>query len=128
MAALGPEYRALVFDWPGHGKTWPLPGNEYYELAQKYLPNGSCGVVSFGVAGGREKAERFMTGLTRCNIATHVSDAQTCILHPASSTHRQMSDEQLKAAGIAPEFVRLSVGIEHAGDIIADLDQALAQI
>ena len=109
-------------------KYCSLPGNEYYELAKKYLPGGSCGVVSFGVAGGREKAETFMNRLTRCNIATHVSDAHTCVLHPASSTHRQLSDDQLAAAGVPPEFVRLSVGIEHAGDIIADLDQALAHI
>ncbi len=109
-------------------KYCSLPGNEYYELAQKYLPGGSCGVVSFGIAGGREKAEQFMNKLTICNIATHVSDAHTCILHPASSTHRQLSEEQLRAVGVAPEFVRLSVGIEQVEDIIADLDQALAQI
>jgi len=105
-----------------------LEGDEDYELAQKYLPNGSCGVVSFGVKGGRYKAEAFMNKLKRCNIATHVSDAHTCILHPASSTHRQLSDEQLLAAGIHPEFVRLSVGLEQVDDIIADLDQALASI
>ncbi|SBV92088.1 O-acetylhomoserine (thiol)-lyase [uncultured delta proteobacterium] len=105
-----------------------LPGDACYDLARKYLPNGSCGVVSFGVKGGREAAETFMNALTRCNIATHVSDARTCILHPASSTHRQLSDEQLAAAGVAPEFVRLSVGIEYADDIIADLDQGLARL
>ena len=109
-------------------KYCSLPGNAYYELAQKYLPNGSCGVVSLGVKGGKEAAEKFMNALTRCNIATHVSDAHTCVLHPASSTHRQMSDEQLAAAGVQPEFVRLSVGIEDAGDILADLDQALAKL
>ena len=109
-------------------KYCSLPGSEWYALAQKYLPNGSCGVVSFGVAGGRDKAERFMNALTRCNIATHVSDAQTCILHPASSTHRQLTDEQLAAAGIQPEFVRLSVGIEHVDDIIEDIAQALATV
>jgi O-acetylhomoserine (thiol)-lyase len=105
-------------------KYCSLPGNEYYDLAQKYMPDGSCGVVSFGVKGGRDAAESFMNRLTRCNIATHVSDAHTCILHPASSTHRQMTDEQLRAAGVRPEFVRLSVGIEAVEDIIADLDQA----
>ncbi len=109
-------------------KYCSLPGDEYYPLAQKYLPNGSCGVVSFGVAGGRKNAEAFMNRLTRCTIATHVSDAHTCILHPASSTHRQLTDEQLAAAGVQPEFVRLSVGIEHAGDIIDDLEQALRGI
>lgn len=105
-----------------------LPGNKYYDLARKYLPNGSCGVVSFGVKGGKETAERFMAGLTKCNIATHVSDAHTCILHPASSTHRQLTDAQLKAAGIGPDFVRLSVGIEDVGDLKADLEQAFGRI
>lgn len=109
-------------------KYCSLPGNEYYPLAQKYLPDGSCGVVGFGVKGGKEAAERFMNALKRCNIATHVSDAHTCILHPASSTHRQMADEQLAAAGVRPEFVRLSVGIEDAGDILADIDQALSSL
>lgn len=109
-------------------KYCSLPGNEFYALAQKYLPNGSCGVVSFGIKGGKAAAETFMNGLKRCNIATHVSDAQTCVLHPASSTHRQMSDEQLAAAGVQPEFIRLSMGIEAAVDIIADLDQALAAV
>ena len=105
-----------------------LPENEYYELARKYLPNGACGVVSFGVKGGRNSAEKFMNALKRCNVATHVSDAHTCVLHPASSTHRQMSDEQLAAAGIQPNFVRLSVGIEGVDDILADLEQALAGV
>ena len=109
-------------------KYCSLPGGDQYALARKYLPNGSCGVVSFGVKGGRDNAEAFMNKLKRCNIATHVSDAHTCILHPASSTHRQLTDEQLRAAGIQPEFVRLSVGIEQVDDIIADLDQALAAI
>ena len=103
-----------------------LPNHKHYALAQKYLPNGSCGVISFGVKGGKDTAESFMSKLTRCNIATHVSDAQTCVLHPASTTHRQLTDEQLKAIGISPEMVRLSVGIEYAGDLIADLEQALA--
>ena len=109
-------------------KHCSLPDNEYYKLAQKYLPNGSCGVVSFGVKGGRDAAEKFMNALTRCNIATHVSDAHTCVLHPASSTHRQMTDEQLIAAGIKPDFVRLSLGIEAVEDILADLEQALAKV
>ena len=109
-------------------KYCSLPGDEYHDLALKYLPNGSCGVVSFGVKGGRDAAEKFMNALTRCNIATHVSDAHTCVLHPASSTHRQMTDTQLASAGVQPDFVRLSVGIEYAGDIIADLDQALAKL
>lgn len=102
-----------------------LPGNPYYELAQKYLPQGSCGVISFGIRGGREKAERFMGRLELCHIATHVSDAQTCVLHPASSTHRQMSEAELISAGISPEMVRLSVGLENAADLMADLRQAL---
>lgn len=109
-------------------KYCSLPGDAQYALAQKYLPNGSCGVVSFGVKGGRNDAETFMNNLTRCNIATHVSDAHTCILHPASSTHRQMTDDQLRAGGIQPEFVRLSLGIEDVRDIIEDLDQAFATI
>lgn len=103
-----------------------LPSDPYYALAQKYLPNGSCGVVSFGVAGGRAAAEKVMGGLKMASIATHVADARTCCLHPASSTHRQMSDAELEAAGVAPDLIRLSCGIEAAEDIIADIDQALA--
>ena len=102
-----------------------LPGNKYYERAKKYMPNGTCGVVSFGVKGGRAAAEKFMAKLKIEMIATHVEDAHTCVLHPASSTHRQMSDEELLAAGVAPDLVRLSVGIENVEDIIADLKQAL---
>ena len=102
-----------------------LPGNKYYERAKKYMPNGTCGVVSFGVKGGRAAAEKFMAKLKIAMIATHVADAHTCVLHPASSTHRQMSDEELLAAGVAPDLVRLSVGIENVEDIIADLKQAL---
>ena len=102
-----------------------LPGNRYYERARKYLPNGSCGVVSFGVMGGRSAAEAFMKKLTVAMIATHVADAHTCVLHPASSTHRQMTDDELRAGGISPDLVRLSVGIENVRDIIADLEQAL---
>lgn len=102
-----------------------LPGNKYYERAQKYMPHGTCGVISFGVKGGRAAAERFMAGLKLAMIATHVADAHTCVLHPASSTHRQMSDAELEAAGVAPDMVRFSVGIENVDDIIADIDQAL---
>lgn len=102
-----------------------LKGNKYYELAKKYMPNGTCGVISFGVKGGRQVAEKFMSNLKLAIIATHVADSRTCVLHPASSTHRQMSDEELKAAGVLPDMVRLSVGVENVNDIIADLTQAL---
>ena len=105
-----------------------LPGDPYYELGQKYLPHGSCGVVSFGVKGGRAAAERFMAGLKLASIATHVADAKTCVLHPASSTHRQMNDEELVAAGVSPDLIRLSVGIEGLDDLIADVEQALAGV
>ena len=105
-----------------------LKGNKYYELAQKYMPNGTCGVVSFGVKGGRKAAEKFMKNLKLAMIATHVADAHTCVLHPASSTHRQMNDEELIAAGVAPDLIRLSVGIENVNDIIADVKQALDQV
>ena len=105
-----------------------LPGDKYYELAQKYLPNGCCGVVSFGVKGGRAAAERFMAGLKLASIATHVADAKTCVLHPASATHRQMNDAELAAAGVSPDLVRFSVGIEDLGDLIADLAQALERV
>lgn len=105
-----------------------LPGDRYHALAEKYLPCGSCGVVSFDVAGGRKEAEKFMAGLALCNIETHVADSHTCCLHPASSTHWQMTDEELVAAGISPSMVRLSLGLEDADDIIADLDQALAAL
>ncbi len=102
-----------------------LEGDPYYELAQKYLPNGSCGVVSFGVVGGRAAAEEFMGRLQMASIATHVADARTCCLHPASTTHRQMTDDELIAAGVEPDLIRLSCGIESACDIIADIEQAL---
>ncbi|MBR5291586.1 MAG: O-acetylhomoserine aminocarboxypropyltransferase/cysteine synthase [Clostridia bacterium] len=102
-----------------------LEGDKYYELGQKYLPNGSCGVVSFGVKGGREAAERFMGRLKIAAIETHVADARTCCLHPASSTHRQMTDAELKAAGVSPDLVRYSCGLEDAADLIADIEQAL---
>lgn len=102
-----------------------LEGNKYYDRAKKYMPNGTCGVVSFGVKGGRKAAEKFMAGLKVAMIATHVADAHTCVLHPASATHRQMNDEELYAAGVSPDLVRLSVGIENVNDIIDDLKQAL---
>ena len=102
-----------------------LPSNKYYERAKKYMPNGTCGVVSFGVKGGRAAAEKFMANLKVAMIATHVADAHTCVLHPASSTHRQMSDEELIAGGVGPDLIRLSVGIEAVEDIIADVAQAL---
>jgi len=105
-----------------------LPGNKYYERAKKYMPKGTCGVISFGVKGGRKAAEEFMKHLKVAIIATHVADAHTCILHPASSTHRQMTDEELLAGGVAPDLVRLSVGIENVNDIIEDLEQALGAI
>ena len=102
-----------------------LKSNKYYELGQKYLPNGSCGVLSFGLKGGRDVAIRFMDHLRMIAIVTHVADARTCILHPASHTHRQLTDEQLLEAGIAPDLMRLSIGIENVNDIIADLEQAM---
>ncbi|MCQ4769151.1 O-acetylhomoserine aminocarboxypropyltransferase/cysteine synthase [Intestinimonas massiliensis] len=105
-----------------------LPGNKYHALAKKYMPDGTCGVVSFGVKGGREAASRFMAGLELASIATHVADAKTCVLHPASTTHRQMNDAELAAAGVSPDLVRLSVGIEDSADILADLEKALAGV
>lgn len=105
-----------------------LKDNKNYALAQKYLPNGSCGVMSLGLKGTRETAIKFMDSLRLVNIVTHVADARTCVLHPASHTHRQLSDEQLREAGIAPDLIRLSVGIEAAEDIIDDLRQALDQL
>lgn len=102
-----------------------LPDDEYYEVAQKYLPNGSCGVVSFGVKGGRAAAEQFMSHLKLAQIATHVADARTCVLHPANATHRQMNDEELEAAGISADLVRFSCGIEDTQDLINDIAQAL---
>ena len=104
-----------------------LRGDAYYSLAQKYLPNGSCGVVSFGLKGGREAASTFMKSLRMAAIETHVADARTCCLNPASSTHRQMNDEQLAAAGVPAELVRMSCGIEDKDDLIADIAQALEQ-
>ena len=105
-----------------------LKGNKYYDLAQKYMPNGTCGVVSFCIKGGRKAAETFMKHLRLAMIATHVADARTCVLHPASATHRQLTDEELVACGVAPDMVRFSCGIEATEDIIADLKQALDSI
>ncbi|MBR4323688.1 O-acetylhomoserine aminocarboxypropyltransferase/cysteine synthase family protein [Treponema sp.] len=105
-----------------------LKDNKYYALAQKYMPNGTCGVVSFGVKGGRAAAEKFMKNLKLAMIATHVADARTCVLHPASATHRQLTDEELVACGVGPDMVRFSCGIEATEDIIADLKQALEAI
>lgn len=105
-----------------------LKDNKYHELAEKYMPNGTCGVISFGLKGGRDVAISFMDHLKLAAIVTHVADARTCVLNPASHTHRQMTDEQLKEAGIAPDLIRFSVGIENADDIIADLKQALETV
>ena len=104
-----------------------LPGSKYHALAQKYMPDGTCGVIAFGLKGNRDRAIRFMDALQFVAIETHVADARTCVLHPASHTHRQLSDEQLAEAGIPKELIRLSVGIEDAGDILRDLEQALAK-
>ena len=105
-----------------------LKSNKYYVLAQKYMPNGTCGVISFGLKAGRAATSDFMDKLQLAAIVTHVADARTCVLHPASHTHRQMSDEQLVEAGVAPDLIRFSVGIENVNDIIADLEQALATV
>ena len=102
-----------------------LKSSKYYDLAQKYMPNGSCGVIAFGLNGTREEAIEFMDRLKFICIVTHVADARTCVLHPASHTHRQLTDEQLREAGVAPDLIRLSVGIENVSDIIADIEQAL---
>ncbi|CDC01031.1 o-acetylhomoserine aminocarboxypropyltransferase/cysteine synthase [Bacteroides sp. CAG:443] len=105
-----------------------LKSSKYYELAQKYMPNGSCGVIAFGLKGTREDAIKFMDQLKLACIVTHVADARTCVLHPASHTHRQLTDEQLIEAGVAPDLIRLSVGIENVDDIITDLNQAMQYI
>lgn len=102
-----------------------LPSDKYHERAKKYMPKGTCGVISFELKGGRESAVRFMDSLKLATIATHVADAKTCVLHPASHTHRQMNDEQLKEAGVSPGMIRFSVGIENIDDILSDLEQAL---
>ena len=105
-----------------------LEGDKYYQLAQKYMPKGTCGVINFGVAGGREKAAAFMDSLKLCYIATHVADARTCVLYPAGTTHRQLTDEQLEKAGVGIDTVRISVGLEDAQDIIGDIAQALTRV
>ncbi len=105
-----------------------LQSNKYYELACKYLPGGSCGVISYGIEGGREMAVRFMDSLKLAAIVVHVADNRTGVLHPASTTHRQLTDQQLEDAGITPDLIRMSIGIENVDDIIADIEQALAQI
>lgn len=105
-----------------------LEGDSQYEIAKKYMPNGTCGVVSFGIKGGREDATKFMDSLKLAAIVTHVADARTCCLHPASTTHRQLTDEQLKECGVSPDLVRFSCGIEAAEDIIADIEQALEKV
>ena len=116
----------------GHGKVesvnYPrLPGNANKALADKYLPEGCSGVISFALKGGRDTGARFIDSLKMISLEVHVADIRTCVLHPASSTHRQLTDEQLRDAGIAPGTIRLSVGLEHVDDILADLVQALEQ-
>lgn len=105
-----------------------LKGDQYHDLAEKYMPNGTCGVLAFGIKGGREESIKFMDSLKMVSIVTHVADAKTCVLHPASHTHRQLTDEQLIEAGVQPDLIRFSCGIENADDIIADVKQALEQI
>ena len=102
-----------------------LKGNKNYELCKKYMPNGSSGVISFGIKGGRESATKFMDSLKLAAVVTHVADARTCCLHPASTTHRQLSDKELYDCGVSPDLVRFSVGIENCDDIISDIKQAL---
>ena len=114
--------RIAWVEYPG------LESSKYYERAKKYMPNGTCGVISFGVKGGREAATKFMDSLKLAAIVTHVADARTCILHPASTTHRQLTDDQLRDCGTSPDLLRLSVGIEYAGDIIDDIKQALLSL
>ena len=105
-----------------------LKSNKYYERAQKYMPDGTCGVMCFGIKGGREESIKFMDSLEFIAMVTHVADARSCVLHPASHTHRQLTDEQLEAAGIPADLIRFSVGIEDVEDIIADLEQAFAKL
>ena len=133
MARHAANGRAIAEHLAAHPKvSWvrhpSLEGDSEAALAEKYLPEGSCGVVSFGVAGGREAAETFMAHLKLAQIATHVADARTCVLHPANATHRQMNDAELEAAGITSDLIRLSCGIEDAADLIADIDAALAAV
>ena len=105
-----------------------IEGDQSYELAKKYLPNGSCGVMCFGIKGGREASIKFMDALKLISIETHVADSRTCLLHPASHTHRQLSDKELLESGVKPDLIRLSIGLEDADDIINDIKQALKQI
>lgn len=117
----------------GHDKiAWvnfsALEDDSQHELAKKYLPKGSCGVISFGIKGGREAATKFMDSLKLAAVVTHVADSRTCVLHPASTTHRQMNDEELLAAGVSADLIRMSVGIEDKEDIIADIEQALENL
>ena len=133
MARHAANGRAVAEHLAAHSKVaWvrhpSLEGDSEAALAEKYLPEGSCGVVSFGVAGGRAAAETFMANLKLAQIATHVADARTCVLHPANATHRQMNDAELEAAGITSDLIRLSCGIEDAADLIADIDAALAAV
>lgn len=114
--------RVTWVEYPG------LKSSKYHDLAKKYMPNGTCGVISFGVKGGREAATKFMDSLKLAAVVTHVADARTCVLHPASTTHRQLTDQQLLEAGVSADLIRLSVGIEYAEDIIADIRQALDQV
>lgn len=116
------DQRIAWVNYPG------LKSSENYELAQKYMPNGSCGVVAFGIKGGREAATKFMDGLELASVVTHVADLRTCVLHPASTTHRQLSDAQLEEAGVSADLIRLSVGIENCEDILADICQALEKV
>ena len=113
------DERIAWVNYPG------LESSEYYELAKKYMPNGTCGVVSFGIKGGREAATKFMDSLEMASVVTHVADLRTCVLHPASTTHRQLSDQQLEEAGVKPDLIRLSVGIENVEDILDDIKQAI---
>lgn len=105
-----------------------LPGDKQYDLAMKYMPNGTCGVISFGIKGGREAATRFMDSLKLAAVVTHVADARTCVLHPASTTHRQLTYQQLVDCGVSPDLIRMSVGIENVDDLIEDIDQALENV
>ena len=111
--------------WVNHPS---LAGDKYYDLAQKYMPKGTCGVLTFGLKGGRDAAVRMMDSLQMIAIVTHVADARSCVLHPASHTHRQMNDAELMEAGVQPDLIRFSVGIENIEDIIADLKQALLHV
>ena len=105
-----------------------MEGDKYYDLAKKYMPNGTCGVITFGLKGGRDAAVKMMDSLKMIAIVTHVADARSCVLHPASHTHRQMNDKELLEAGVQPDLIRFSVGIENIEDIIDDLKQALEAV